>query len=63
MVGLDRPQRMEGVSWDGGVIDEYADRRPGTFDAHVRPASQPHVLVPHRADGRQVRRREHAELA
>ena len=38
VIGLDRPQRMEGVSWDGGVIDEYADCRPGTFDAHVRPA-------------------------
>lgn len=38
VVGLDRPQRVEGVSWDGGVIDEYADCRPGTFDAHIRPA-------------------------
>jgi hypothetical protein len=38
VIGLDRPQRMEGVSWDGGVIDEYADCRPGTFDAHIRPA-------------------------
>ncbi|HSV13575.1 MAG TPA: hypothetical protein VLI90_04905 [Tepidisphaeraceae bacterium] len=38
VIGLDKPQRMEGVSWDGGVIDEYADCRPGTFDAHIRPA-------------------------
>jgi hypothetical protein len=38
VVGLDKPQRMEGVSWDGGVIDEYADCKPGTFDAHIRPA-------------------------
>jgi hypothetical protein len=38
VIGLDKPQRMEGVSWDGGVIDEYADCRLGTFDAHVRPA-------------------------
>ena len=29
---------MEGVSWDGGVIDEYADCKPGTFDAHIRPS-------------------------
>jgi hypothetical protein len=38
VIGLDRPMRMEGVSWDGGVIDEYADCKPGTFDAHIRPA-------------------------
>jgi hypothetical protein len=38
VIGLDKPMRMEGVSWDGGVIDEYADCRPGTFDAHIRPA-------------------------
>jgi hypothetical protein len=38
VLGLDKPQRMEGVSWDGGVIDEYADCKKGTFDAHIRPA-------------------------
>ena len=38
VIGLDKPMRMEGVSWDGGVIDEYADCKPGTFDAHIRPA-------------------------
>jgi hypothetical protein len=38
VVGLDKPQRIEGVSWDGGVIDEYADCKVGTFDAHIRPA-------------------------
>lgn len=38
VVGLDRPQRIEGTAWDGAVIDEYADCRPGTFDAHIRPA-------------------------
>jgi hypothetical protein len=38
VIGLDKPMRMEGVSWDGGVIDEYADCRKGTFDAHIRPA-------------------------
>jgi hypothetical protein len=38
VLGMDRPQRMEGISWDGGVIDEYADCRKGTFDAHIRPA-------------------------
>jgi hypothetical protein len=38
VLGLDRPQRMEGTPWDGGVVDEYADCRPGTFEAHIRPA-------------------------
>jgi hypothetical protein len=37
VIGLDRPQRMEGISYDGGVIDEYADCKKGTFDAHIRP--------------------------
>ncbi len=32
VIGLDKPMRMEGVSWDGGVIDEYADCKCGTFD-------------------------------
>jgi hypothetical protein len=38
VIGLDKPMRMEGVSWDGGIIDEYADCKAGTFDAHIRPA-------------------------
>lgn len=38
VVGLDKPQRIEGSSWDGGVIDELADCKPGTWDAHIRPA-------------------------
>jgi hypothetical protein len=37
VIGMERPQRMEGVSYDGGVIDEYADCKKGTFDAHIRP--------------------------
>jgi hypothetical protein len=37
VLGMERPQRMEGISWDGGVIDEYADCKKGTFDAHIRP--------------------------
>ncbi len=37
LIGLDKPQRIEGVQWDGGVIDELADCKPGIFDAHVFP--------------------------
>lgn len=38
IVGLDKPQRIEGVQWDGGVIDESCDVRPGTFGRSVVPA-------------------------
>ena len=38
VVGMDQPQRIEGVQWDGGVIDESADIKPGTFDRTVLPA-------------------------
>jgi len=36
--GLDVPQRIEGSPWDGCVIDELANCKPGVWDAHVRPA-------------------------
>lgn len=29
LIGLDRPERIEGISWHGGVIDEIADLRYG----------------------------------
>jgi hypothetical protein len=38
VVGLDKPQRIEGNQWDGGIIDEFSDQRPGVFDKSVRPA-------------------------
>lgn len=38
VVGLDKAERIEGVSWDGGVIDELASCRPGIWDANIRPA-------------------------
>lgn len=36
--GLDVPERIEGSPWDGCVIDEIANCRPGIWDAHIRPA-------------------------
>lgn len=36
--GLDNPQRIEGVQYDGGVIDESCDQWPGSFDLTVVPA-------------------------
>jgi hypothetical protein len=38
VVGLDKPERIEGQPWDGGVLDEFANMKPHTWGAHVRPA-------------------------
>lgn len=38
IVGLDSPQRMEGVGWDGGIGDERADWKAGIWNANIRPA-------------------------
>lgn len=38
VVGLDRPERIEGRSWDGGLIDEFANIKPGAFQENIRPA-------------------------
>lgn len=38
VVGLDRPERIEGAPWDGGILDEYANMRANVWPEHVRPA-------------------------
>lgn len=38
VVGLDKAARIEGTPWDGCVIDELADCKPGIWDANIRPA-------------------------
>lgn len=38
VMGLDKPARFEGVQWDGGIIDEMSDQKPGVFDLTVAPA-------------------------
>ena len=38
LIGLDRPERIEGVLWTGGVIDEIADIKPDAWEANIRPA-------------------------
>ncbi|HYB11693.1 MAG TPA: hypothetical protein VEJ16_18700 [Alphaproteobacteria bacterium] len=38
VVGLDRPERIEGQPWDGGILDEYANMKRGAWPEHVRPA-------------------------
>lgn len=38
LIGLDRPERIEGILWTGGVIDEIADMKPDAWEANIRPA-------------------------
>ena len=38
VLGMDKPERAEGVQWDGGVVDESCDQKPGMFDRTLRPA-------------------------
>lgn len=37
LVGMDKPQRIEGNQYDGVVMDESCDQKPGAFDRTVRP--------------------------
>ena len=37
-IGLDQPQRMEGVLWAGGIIDEIADVKEGAWEENISPA-------------------------
>lgn len=38
VVGMDRPERIEGVPWDGGILDEFGNMKPQTWAEHIRPA-------------------------
>lgn len=38
LIGLDRPERIEGILWTGGVIDEIDDVKPEAWEANIRPA-------------------------
>lgn len=38
VIGLDQPQRIEGVEWTGGVIDEIADVKSESLEANIMPA-------------------------
>ncbi len=38
LLGMDKPQRAEGVQWDFGIVDESCDQKPGVFDLNLRPA-------------------------
>lgn len=38
VIGMDKPERIEGQPWDGGVLDESANMHAKTWPEHVRPA-------------------------
>jgi len=38
VVGLDAPERVQGLQWDGCILDESSDLKPGIFDTIVQPA-------------------------
>lgn len=38
VLGMDKPERIEGSPWDGGVLDEYGNMKKETWPEHVRPA-------------------------
>lgn len=42
VVGMDKPERIEGVQWDGVVWDEACDHKAGAFDKSLVPALSHH---------------------
>lgn len=38
VLGLDKPERIEGSPWDHGVLDEYGNMKAQAWGANVRPA-------------------------
>lgn len=38
LVGMDKPARIEGDQYDGGVLDEASDQKPGVYNLTIRPA-------------------------
>lgn len=38
LLGLDKPERIEGTFWSGGIIDEIADIKPDAWEANISPA-------------------------
>lgn len=38
MIGLDRPERMEGRFWSGGVVDEIGNVKDDAWEVNIKPA-------------------------
>ena len=50
LIGLDKPQRMEGSFWSGGVVDEIADVKADAWELNIRPSLD--MFNPQRPDYR-----------
>lgn len=50
VVGLDKPERIEGTNWTGGGIDEVADLKPRAINENIMPALD--TVDPRRPDYR-----------
>jgi hypothetical protein len=50
VLGLDRPERIEGINWTGGIIDEISDVKSESIDANIMPALN--TVDPRRPDYR-----------
>jgi hypothetical protein len=50
VIGLDRPERIEGVTWTGGGIDEFGDTKEDAWGEHIMPALD--TIDPRRPDYR-----------
>ena len=38
VVGMDKPERIEGSPWDGGILDEYGNMKARAWPENIRPA-------------------------
>ncbi len=38
VVGMDKPERIEGMPWDGGILDEFGNMKEKAWRENVRPA-------------------------
>lgn len=50
LIGLDRPERFEGIPWTGGVIDEIGNIKEDAWEANILPALN--TVTPSRPDYR-----------
>lgn len=39
VLGMDKPSRIEGAQWHGGIMDEYADMKATAWPNHVQPVT------------------------
>lgn len=38
VLGMDVPERIEGVGWDGGIVDEFGNIKESAWSQNIRPA-------------------------